>query len=310
MTSKIQRYKGCFIALAVGDALGSPIQFKKRDTYLHVREYTKGGEFDTAKGEYTDDTAMALCLAESLLTSKGFNAKDQLDIYTKWLKHGYMSTSDEAFDIGLTVFSSLTYYLETGKTTTHINQEVNSGNGSLMRLAPVVIYYAHNIDMAVTYAGKSSLTTHASPIAVDACRYFAYILVLIFNGKDKSAMFSDIGIKQMKEYFRNNPLHAEVMQIANGSFIGKNRGEIKSSGYVVHTLEASLWAFNNGSRFKDTMLAAVNLGDDADTVGAVTGQLAGAYYGINNIDDMFLNELYNKSLIQEYAEKLCLESQS
>jgi len=304
MSNRLDKYKGCFIALAVGDALGSPIQFKKRDTYLHIKEYTSGGAFDSKNGEYTDDTAMALCLADSLINFRGCDAENQLDTYVKWLKSGYMSTRDEAFDIGITIFSSLVYYMETGKTTTHINQEKDSGNGSLMRLAPVVMYYVDNIDEAVTFAGESSTTTHASPIAIDACRYFAYFLTLILNGAQKHELFNDEATRKMKNYFKEKPLHLEIAKIANGSYVGKKREEIKSSGYVVHTLEAALWAFYYGETFKDTMLEAVNLGDDADTVGAVTGQLAGAYYGFNKIDDIFLEELFNRELILEMAEKL------
>ena len=304
MISRLNKFQGCFIGLAVGDALGAPIQFMERDTYFHVMGYTKGGVFYSQKGEYTDDTAMALCLAESLINSKGFDAKDQLNTYVRWLKNGYMSTRNEAYDIGITICSSIVYYMETAKTTTHINQEKYSGNGSLMRLAPVILFNADNIENAVLYAGQSSLTTHASPIAVDACRYLAYFLTLILDGASKHELFSDEATQQMNKFFKNEPLHPEVIKIANGSYVGKKRHEIKSSGYVVHTLEAALWAFYYGETFKDTMLSAVNLGDDADTVGAVTGQIAGAYYGLNKIDTIFLEKLFNKKLILEMSEKL------
>nr|WP_321268296.1 ADP-ribosylglycohydrolase family protein [uncultured Sulfurimonas sp.] len=304
MLDKITRYQGCLIGLAVGDALGAPIQFKKRDTYVHVSGYISGGKFNSQKGEYTDDTSMALCLADSLINSKGFNAKNQLDTYVRWLKNGYMSTRKKAYDIGITILRSLTYYTRTGEIVTNLNQEKNSGNGSLMRLAPVVMFYANDLDSAVAFAEKSSLTTHASPIAVDACRYFAYFLTLILNGSQKSDLFNNDSIKEMKNYFKDKPLHPEIAKIANGSYLNKNREDIKSSGYVVHTLEAALWAFYNGITFKDTMLEAVNLGDDADTVGAVTGQLAGAYYGLDNINNIFLEELFNREFILDMSEKL------
>ena len=310
MSSNLNRYKGCLTALAIGDALGSPIQFKRRGTHLHVKGYTSGGTFNSKKGEYTDDTAMALCLADSLINSNGFDAKNQLDTYVRWLKDGYMSTRDEAYDIGITIFKSLVYYMDTGKTITYINQEENSGNGSLMRLAPIIMYYACDIDKAVSFAGKSSITTHSSPIAVDACRYFAYFLTLILNGAHKSELFNDEGTKKMQNYFKDKPLHSEVMKIANGSYVGKYREDIKSSGYVVHTLEAALWAFHYGETFKDSMLSAVNLGDDADTVGAVTGQLAGAYFGLDKIDDIFLNKLFNRELILDMSEKLYIQREN
>lgn len=304
MNKQLDRYKGCLISLAIGDALGAPIQFKKRDTYLHLRGYTSGGKFDSKKGEWTDDTSMALCLAESLLSSHGFDAKHQLDTYVQWLKEGHMSTREKAYDIGITVFKSLVHYMQTGETTTHLNEEKNSGNGSLMRLAPVVMYYAGDIDKAVHYAEKSSSTTHASPIAIDACRYFAYILTLILNGAHKSELFNDKATADMKEYFKSKPLHPEVLKIAKGSYVGKKRDEIQSSGYVIHTFEAALWVFYYGESFKDTMLSAVNLGDDADTVGAVTGQLAGAYYSYSKVDAIFLESLFKKEIILEMAENL------
>lgn len=309
MINKLDRYKGCLVALAIGDALGSPIQFKNRDTYLHIKKYTTGGKFNSQKGEYTDDTAMALCLADSLIKSNGFDAKNQLDTYVRWLKDGYMSTRDEAYDIGITVFKSIVYYMQTGEITTCINQEKDSGNGSLMRLAPVIMYYSNDIDKAVSFAGKSSLTTHASPIAVDACRYFAYFLTLILNGTHKSELFNDEATQKMKHYFKDKPLHPEIMKIAHGSYVGVKRKEIQSSGYVAHTLEAALWSFYYGKTFEETILTAVNLGDDADTVGAVTGQLAGAYFGIKQINDIFLDRLFKRELILEMAEKLYLQKE-
>jgi len=310
MVSKIDKYKGCLIALAVGDALGSPIQFKARDTYPHIERYITGGKYNSLKGEYTDDTSMALCLAESLIKSKGFDASNQLELYAKWLRYGYMSTRDKAYDIGLTTKKSIRYYMSSGINTTYLDKEEDSGNGSLMRLAPVVMYYAMDIDKAVLYAGKSSLTTHASPIVIDACRYFAYVLTLIFNGVSKTELFNSNGTDKMQNYFKDKPLHPEVMKIANGSYFRKSRKEILSSGYVIHTLEAALWAFYNEKTFKDTILSAVNLGDDADTVGAVAGQVAGAYYGIGQIDEIFLTELFNKALIIEFAEKLYIQRDS
>jgi len=301
---KLDRYRGSFIALAIGDALGAPIQFKARDTYLHLVGYTQGGEFNSQKGEYTDDTAMALCLAQSLIDSNGFDAHNQLQNYIKWLKYGYMSTRDEAFDIGFTVYQSVLNYMDTNETTTPLKQEEYSGNGSLMRLAPVVLYYADDIQKAVYYAGKSSLTTHSSPIAIDGCRYFAYILTQLLHGAHKFELFTPQEMKKMNQFFKKEPLHSEISKIANGSFLTKTREQISSSGYIVHTLEASLWAFYNGTSFKNSLLKAVNLGDDADTVGAVTGQLCGAFYGFSQIDKKFLDKLYNKSLILELADKL------
>lgn len=295
---------GCMFGLAIGDSLGLPIQFLQRDTYVPISDYRAGGSFNTVEGEYSDDTAMALCLTDSLINCQEHNAKDQLDRYLLWLNEGYMSTRTKAFDIGNTVYESLMHYEKTGITITPFNTENYSGNGSLMRLAPVVLFYANDIHNAVYYAGESSKTTHASPIAIDACRYLAYVLVKLFKGQSKNFLFNDEGIAEKRLFFYDNPLHKEINKISEGSFLQKVRDDIASSGYVVHTLEASMWSFFYSDSFQEGILKAVNLGDDADTVGAVTGQLLGAYYGIDKIPSSFIYRLLNNDFILRQTQRL------
>ena len=183
-TIKLNRLKGCMLGLAIGDAMGAPVEFMKRGTFEPVTGYRSGGKFRLNAGEWTDDTAMALCLAQSLIDCKGFDPIDQLNKYLEWLDSGYMSCTGKMVGLGKTCWRSLVRYRRTGQPYTDIKHEKFSGNGSLMRLAPICIYYATDLDKAVHYAALSSKTTHGSPIAIDACRYFAYIVVHLLNGAD------------------------------------------------------------------------------------------------------------------------------
>ncbi len=173
-----------------------------------------------------------------------------------------------------------------------------------MRLAPVCIYYADTLDQAVYYAALSSKTTHGSPIAVESCRYFAYIVVHLLNGVDKDMIFSDRFKSGLYRYFDKEPLHRELDSIVKGDFMTKREDEIRSTGYVIHSLEASLWSFYHTDTFEDAILKSVNLGDDADTVGAITGQLVGAFYGSGGIPGEWVGCLSKLELIKSIQDKL------
>ncbi|MEX2012320.1 MAG: ADP-ribosylglycohydrolase family protein [Patescibacteria group bacterium] len=295
--NSIERHKGSLLGLAVGDALGVALEFRQRDRFEKVIDIIGGGKFQLKPGFYTDDTCLALCLAESLIETGSFDPIDQLQRYRRWMMEGYMSPTGTCVGIGRSTLASIREFAKTGKPPTKIELK-NAGNGSLMRLAPVVLRYYRPGDSteAVKFAAESSLTTHTSPIAVDACRYFAHCLHNAIEGYSKE--------KLLTHDWAYVQLHDEVERIAKGSFKKKNRAEISSSGYVVHTLEAALWAFFNTNTFEDGMILAVNLADDADTVGAVYGQLAGAYYGKSSIPERWQTKLANSDVIEEMAGKL------
>ena len=215
-----------------------------------------------------------------------------------------MSCTGKDVGLGRTVMRSLIRYRRTGQAYTDIKHEKFSGNGSLMRLAPVCIYYADTLDQAVYYAALSSRTTHGSPIAVDSCRYFAYILVHLLGGTDKDIIFSDKFRSDLYTYFSDEPLHSELKTIIVGDFMTMSEEEIQSSGYAIHSLEAALWSFYHTNTFEEAILKSVNLGDDADTVGAITGQLAGAYYGVDGIPDKLVSCLSRLRLIESIQDKL------
>jgi len=302
MTRTLNRLKGCMLGLAIGDAMGAPVEFMKRGTFEPVTGYRSGGKFRLNAGEWTDDTAMALCLAQSLIDSNGFNPIDQLDKYLKWIDTGYMSCTGKMVGLGKTCWRSLVRYRRTGQPYTDVKSEKFSGNGSLMRLAPICIYYANNMDLAVHYAALSSKTTHGSPIAVDCCRYFAYVILKLVHGFEKDALFSDSFVSDVYQYFADEPLHEALNSIIQCEYISKGVDEIQSSGYVIHSLEAVLWSFYHTNTLEEAILKSVNLGDDADTVGAITGQLVGAYYGVDGIPYEWINGLSHLDRIEAVFE--------
>ena len=298
----ISRYIGALLGLAVGDALGTSVEFKDPGSFPPVTDLIGGGLFELKPGEWTDDTSLALCLAESLI-EKGFCKKDQLERYVRWMDHGYLSSNGSCFDIGNTTSYSLQRFQKTGIVDTDLTDSRKAGNGSIMRLVAVPMYYGSDPLNAIEKSGESSKTTHGALTAVDACRYFGGLLYGALNGVTKDKLLAS-RYAPIKDYWTINELAPEIENVAEGSYKIRNPPEIRGTGYVVQSLEAALWAFCNSSSFKEGCLLAVNLGHDADTTGAVYGQIAGAYYGIENIASEWINKIAMKELITDYAEKL------
>jgi hypothetical protein len=184
------RYRGSLLGLAVGDALGTTLEFKAPGTFKPITDMIGGGPFGLKPGQWTDDTSMALCLAESLIEKRGFDPKDQMDRYCRWWKEGYLSSTGTCFDIGITIRKSLESYLRSGEPFAGSTDPFTAGNGSLMRLAPVPLAFRQNVALAIHNAGESSRTTHAAPTAVAACRYFAGLLLGALDGRSKEQLLS------------------------------------------------------------------------------------------------------------------------
>ena len=276
------RYAGALLGLATGDALGTTVEFMAPGTFPPVTDITGGGPFRLEPGQWTDDTSMALCLAESLLACNGFDARDQLRRYVRWKEEGHWSSTGTCFDIGNVVRRALATFKRTDMPFSGPTEENTAGNGSLMRLAPVPLFFASDAERAIRMAADSSRTTHGTPTAVDACRCFAALLVGALHGATKEDLIAP-NFSPVPGLWEREPLHPAIAGIAAGSFRSKRPPSIKGSGYVVDSLEAALWAFASTPDFRTGALAAVNLGDDADTTGAIFGQLAGAHYGVEGI---------------------------
>lgn len=272
------RFRGCLLGLAVGDAVGTTLEFKAPGTFTPLTDMVGGGPFGLQLGQWTDDTSMALCLATSLVEKQGFDAADQMRRYVAWYKDGYLSSTGRCFDIGNTVSAALHRFQQTADPFSGSTSPNSAGNGSLMRLAPVVMAYAADEPAALHHAAESSRTTHGAPAAVSACRYFAAVLIRAFHGLPKADLFLS-----QPDAWPHEPLQPDIDTIRRGSFQEKQPPAIKGTGYVVDSLEAALWAFWHSENFRDGCLLAANLGHDADTTAAIYGQIAGAYYGLQAI---------------------------
>lgn len=299
----LDRFLGCLLGLATGDALGTTLEFCPPGSFQPLEEMVGGGPFQLAPGQWTDDTSMALCLAESLVETGGFNPGDQMDRYLRWYRHGYLSSTGHCFDIGGTVRSALQRFENCGEPYSGSQNPYSAGNGSLMRLAPIVLFFAYDAEQALFYSGASSRTTHAAPAAVDACRYFGGILFGALQGVDRDILLSD-RYCPIPDYWTKHPLAPEIDEVARGSFKKRQPPDIKGSGYVVRSLEAALWAFYHSQSFRSGALLAINLGDDADTTGAIFGQIGGAYYGVDDIPVGWRHKLAQRELIESLAKRL------
>lgn len=302
-SDSVDRAAASLIGLALGDAVGTAIEFKAPGSFTPLTDMVGGGPFNLKAGEWTDDTSMALCLAESLIECSGFDPHDQMARYCSWWKDGHFSVKGHCFDIGGTTRSALSQFQKAGKVYSGSTDTHAAGNGSLMRLSPVPIAFAKKPSMAIALAGESSRTTHGTVECIDACRYFAGLLVGLINGNSKQVVLAD-DYAPIKGLWSDEPLAPKVAAIAAGSFKKKHPPAIRGTGYVVDCLEAALWAFYSTDNFRDAVLAAANLGDDADTTAAVCGQIAGACYGTDAMPQEWLQKLAMRDSIEGLASKL------
>ena len=293
-----ERFRGCLIGLACGDAVGTTVEFSPRGTFEPMTDMVGGGPFGLQPGEWTDDTSMALCLAASLTETGTFDPGDQMDRYCRWYRDGYMASNGRCFDIGGTVGAALTRYQKSGDPIAGSEDPHTAGNGSLMRLAPVPMLYFDDEETAVRLSGESSKTTHGAREAVEACRLFGWMLVRALAGAAKEEILrgpvpSSLGLSE-----------PGLQPIADGAYQSKPESEIFGTGYVVAALEAALWCFYRTDDFASAILKAANLGDDADTTAAITGQIAGAFYGLEGIPPSWRARLAHYVLIEGLADDL------
>jgi ADP-ribosyl-[dinitrogen reductase] hydrolase len=276
---------------------------------------------------------MALCLANSLVARRGFVLYDQLVRYKWWYKEGYMSSTGQCFDIGAATKQSIDEfecrqrklakklrievedldYLSDpkvlGQFDVYCSEDEVAGNGALMRLTPVPLFFYRSPKHAVEYSGRSGQITHGDRKAYDACRYYGALIVAALEGHKKEDILAKNFYSKHKDWFGENKLHPDIKLIAEGSFKkdGYEAG-IRGKGYIVNALEAALWAFwSDGGSFENGALAAVNLGDDTDTTAAIYGQLAGAYYGYRNLPEHWLEYVYAHKYMKTLSKWIAYE---
>lgn len=274
---------GALVGLAIGDAIGTTLEFAGRDTYPPLRDMIGGGPFSLQAGEWTDDTAMALALADSLLACKGLDEADLMRRFAAWHSRGAYSCTESCFDIGITTATAINRWRQTGDPVAGSSNPLTAGNGSLMRLAPVAVYFWRSHSILRDAAERQSRTTHAAPAAVRACSLFGEMLADAIAGRS---------------------LDKVLAQESTRSWVGQHRESIRGSGYVVESLEAALWSVASTGSFAEAILTAANLGEDADTTAAIAGQLAGAVYGFSAIPQHWLDRLAWKDRIVGIAQRL------
>ncbi|CAF3786511.1 unnamed protein product [Adineta steineri] len=313
------RISGSLFGLLLCDSLGTAVECQTAGSFDPVKSLRGGGKFQLKPGQFTDDGSMALCLSIALLDNENniHSSIKQMNLYRRWYENGYLSSNGECFDIGITVRIALNKFIsnsDQSETAYYGNtSDKASGNGSLMRLAPIALLYYQDPSHAVTEAMNSSKTTHASILCLDSCRIYTVLIIGALQGFSKDDLlntdqvFVPNGLPN--DYWINNPLDADVFKVINGSYKQLNPPEIKASGFVIETMEAALWAFYHTNSFEEGALKAVNLGNDADTVGAIYGMLAGAFYGIDSIPNEWKEKCYFNDLVQTISDELFRQSQ-
>ena len=303
MKSKI---KAVMIGHAIGDALGVPVEFCERaelDT-SPVTDMMGFGSYPVPAGAWSDDTSMSLAALDSL--SKGeVNYDEIMENFVKWLDQGEYTPTGEAFDVGKTCLAAIRNYLADDKKSAlkcGLTDEYSNGNGSLMRIHPFVLYtYVKKLPFAQWYelVKNGSALTHAHDRAEIGCLIYAIVLLHLLEKGSKEYIF--LGLQRARYNLMDCAEFSHYDRIFRSDFASLSREEIKSTGYVVDTLEAALWCVLTTSDYESAVLKAVNLGKDTDTVAAVAGGLAGALYGYDAIPEKWRNPL----LKRDYIEELC-----
>ncbi|NLR65581.1 ADP-ribosylglycohydrolase family protein [Chitinophaga varians] len=304
-----QQITGAFLGTAIGDALGVPVEFKTR-SYLQenpIREFIGYGCWNQPPGTFSDDTSLTLCTAESL--THGYNLTHMAHTFLKWYADGYWGAHDKVFDIGHTTQRALR---RIGAGTSPLFsggfEEFENGNGSLMRMMPVAIYLAREESIKQRYhiVKEVSGITHLHFRSVMACFIYVEFLRNLLTVKDiqesyqiMQAAVNDFIIEQ-----QFNPAEIRIFnRILQDNITNLTENDIQSSGYVVHTLESALWCLLNTGNYQDAVLAAVNLGGDTDTTGAVAGAAAGLHYGLDSIPVEWVQAVAKSAKIIELSQQ-------
>ena len=285
---------GALLGLAVGDALGTTLEFKARDSYPPLSDIVGGGPFRLEPGRWTAATAMALALADSLLAHPELDPHDLMTRFCDWRDSDAYSCTGTCFDVGMTVSGALNRFRRTGDPLAGSPDRMSAGNGALMRLSPVAIRHWRNSATLREVARLQTLTTHGAAEAVEASVAYAQLIARAIAGEPRDGVLAP----------QSTSGTATIARILAGSWRGKPRSAIRASGYVAHSLEAALWSIGRTATFADAVLTAANLGEDADTTAAITGQLAGALYGLSAIPSGWLDKLAWREKIERVAEEL------
>lgn len=299
--------KSGLIGFAVGDAMGVPLEFKNREELLDnpVTSMRDGGTYGLPAGVWSDDTSMTLATMDSIISSKGIDYNDMVEKFCKWAFEGNYTATDVVFDIGGTTKKALDNFLENHQEAIKCGMtDINSnGNGSLMRMLPIALYCFFNKlkDYEIFNLVKnSSSITHANDISVLGCYIYVNYLLFILNGKDIYASYNMVKCIDYSLYFDEDVI-AYYNRLLKTNISNLRIDDLKSTGYVVYTLEAVFWIILNTKSYSEAIVGAINLGDDTDTIGAITGSIAGIVYGYDSIPVRWLEKLKRLDYIEDMA---------
>lgn len=307
--NKLYKIKDGIIGFAIGDALGVPVEFKAREELKNnpIIDMIDGGVHKQPIGSFSDDTSMTLATMDSIIEKSIIDTEDIAKKFVDWYRSGKYTATNKLFDIGDTTRQAL------AKIELKIDKAVNcggigeydNGNGSLMRILPIVyyIYYKQSLkdDQIYKVISDISSITHKHEISILGCYIYSRYCMFILDGKDKIEAYNEI--KKLNYNMFSDYSLSKYNRILKGDISALLENDIFSDGYVVHTLEAVLWLFLNSDNYNNTILRAVNLGHDTDTVAAITGSLLGIYYGIHNINDKWKKSIKKYDYITDMCEK-------
>ena len=300
MTDFLSRARGALVGLAVGDAVGTTNEFKVASTFKPITDMVGGGPFLLKPGQWTDDTSMALCLADSLLAKGHYDSFDVMERYQRWFSKGYRSSTDRCFDIGGQVRAALFDFEHEQRVPVTAERSNRAGNGAIMRLAPIVIagFEHREIREIVVTAGLSARETHYSVEAEAATEVFAALLVGALLGWAPEHIIN-VGWASTGHAF--DEMAARVISTDPAE---RASWESETSGYIVHGLRLAVHGLLDFPSFKDATLAIANMGGDSDTNAAIYGQLGGAYFGIEAIPASWRSTLHQGEEIDALARAL------
>ena len=285
--------KDILYGVCIGDALGVPVEFESREFLKKnpVLKMGSGGVHEQGIGVWSDDSSLTFCLAESII--KGYDSHNLAHKFIKWKKEGYWTATGEVFDIGNTTQQSI-INLSNGIQPNLAGgfNEIDNGNGSLMRILPLVILLQDlSIEKRFDLVKEVSSITHGHIRSVISCFYYLEFALQLMKGKEKFDIYDNLKISisdflHATEIYSKEFIHFD--RLLNGNIHELNEDAIQSSGYVIHTLEASIWCLLTSDTYEGAVLKAVNLGEDTDTTGAVTGGLGGLLYGFESIPKIWV----------------------
>ena len=290
------RFRGSLLGAALGNALGVTNDMRSAKNVVTMSDMSGGGMFSIPAGGWTDETAMLLCVTESLIQMRRFDARDVADRFLRWWREGYLTCNGRVYEVGSTTRMALFTYLQTGNPLCGISMPSAAGNGSVTRIAPVALFYFNTPTEMLRNTELNCMITHGNATAIDACRYASWLLTQFARGIEKK--------QALALQWPYEPLSHDIAAIANGSYRDKSFEQIQTSIDMSETLEAALWALWHHDDFASGALALANLGGFTESGGQLYGELAGVVYGERNLPPAWLEKLQKRDEIAWLAEEL------